>query len=94
MKFAPSFLALCAALLVSATSAGAQTAATPIPVPGSGAPPWRPVIILDPDTMRKLLASPTPRPLHQKRITVKEYGVPHPKPTVSPGYDVFWTIKN
>ncbi|MBV8354857.1 MAG: hypothetical protein JO101_06030, partial [Candidatus Eremiobacteraeota bacterium] len=79
---------------VSASPAGAQSAATPLPVPGSGQAPWRPVIILDPQTMRKLLASPTPRPLHRRHIVVKENGV-HPRhPNVSPSPDVFWTIKN
>jgi len=44
--------------------------------------------------MRKLLASPTPRPLHRRHIVVKENGV-HPRhPNVSPSPDVFWTIKN
>lgn len=103
MRFAWVAVASIASVLVPSAALHAQTAmpavtftatpATPGPLPyptANHTPNYKPVIIIDPATLRRLLATPTPRP---HKMTAKARArKPVPKPTNT--YETFSTIKN
>lgn len=94
MRLAWVALAAIASVLMPGAALRAQTALpamtfTPTPATPTYPPAnYKPVIIIDPATMRQLLATPSPRP----RKSRAKGGKPAPRPTNT--YETFSTIKN